>query len=45
MIKMTFPEESIMADTMCCIDELAHHGDQFVKDEGVLNMLYADYKF
>ena len=30
---------------MCCIDELAHRGDQLVKDEGVLNMLYADYKF
>ena len=36
MIKMTFPEESIMTDTMFCIDELAHHGDQFVKDEGFL---------
>ena len=36
MIKMTFPEESIMADTMCCIDELAHHGDQLVKDERFL---------
>lgn len=29
-----------MADKMCCIDKLANHGDQLVKDEGfVINIL------